>query len=178
MRGLTVASLLLALTVLVSGCRLLDADTSNERAPLQVVRGEGFQIKLPCDPVRSTESAPVPGGDPRTMHLWTCEDDASAYGISTMRLPKGIPFDLDGAAQGGADAVGGTLASQEKVTFAGVPGRDVLITSQLNGKPTAMFVRILLHRRTLYQVQLLMRDEGSGEPTSRYRKILGSLSFS
>jgi hypothetical protein len=178
MRRLAATLLLLACSGLVSGCGLLaDKDTTNAQAALETFRGEGFRIQLPCSPFERTDSVPMLGGDNLTVRIWMCEDDVSAYLVSTMKLPKGVPGDLDGAAQGGADALNGTVSRQKKITFAGVPGREVRIESTYDGKPAVVFARILVHQRTLYQVQLVQLDGGGEKPPSRYRKVADSLSF-
>ncbi len=178
MRRLVATSLLLLIcSGVLSGCGLLGGkNTSNAQAALETFEGESFRIKLPCTPDLRTD--PVPGfGRGVSVRTWTCEDDVSAYGVSTVKLPKGLQGDLDGAVQGGAEAVNGTVTSQKKITYAGAPGRDVRIESTFDGRPAVTFVRIVLHQRTLYQVQLVQPREDAKEPPSRYRTIVESLSF-
>lgn len=178
MRRLVAVSMLLACSGLVSGCGLLgDEDTSNAHAELKTFGGNGFRIKLPCSPDERTDSVPVLGRDNLSVRIWLCEDDVSAYLLSTMKLPKGVQGDLDGAVQGGADALNGTVSSQKNITFAGVPGRDVRIESTYDGEPAVVFARILVHQRTLYQVQLVQLDGEVKQPPSRYWKIVKSLSL-
>ncbi len=178
MRRLVATSLLLICSGLLSGCGLLGGeDTSNAQASLETFSGEGFSIKLPCSPEESTDSVPVLGRDNLKMRIWMCEDDVSAYLISTMTMPKGVPGDLDGAVQGGAKALNGTVSSEKKIAFAGVPGRDVRIESTYDGEPAVVFARILVHQRTFYQMQLVQLDGDAKKPPARYWKIVKSLSF-
>ena len=183
MRRPAAALVVVLCSLLVSGCGgLLDlAERAQpktlEESSLEAFTRKGYRIDLPCEPVQSVQSMPVAGGPELTIDTWTCEDASSAYGITTTRIPRRLRFDLDGAAQGAAEAVGGTVVSDRKVTHAGSPAREVRIADTLNGRPVTMFVHAVVHRRTIYQVQAVIGGEDA-KKTPLYRRIVRSLRFS
>lgn len=181
MRRLVASALLMSCAALTTGCGVLDDVTASkppELGSLETFRGDGFSVKLPCIPAKSSHKTPVQGRTkPLPTRLWTCEGPDTLYAVASTPLPANVQGNLEGAAQGAADAVDGKVMSNKRVTYAGLPARDVRIESTYDGKSATMFGRVLVQDRVLYQVQVVVIGKHTSKPPARYRKILTSLSF-
>ncbi len=182
MRRLMASTLLIACAVLATGCGLVEdviSPRAEELGSLQTLKGKGFRVDLPCTPVKSTQDAPIKGLiKPAPMTLWTCEGPEVGYAVATVRLPRAVQGNLEGAAQGAADALeNGKVMKNKKTSYAGLPARDVRIESTWKGKPGTMFGRVLVHDRVLYQVQGVVIGQHTTKPPELYREVLASLSF-
>ena len=179
MRRLGAASVPLACSVPTTACGLVDTDEPRpELGRLEIHQGKGYRIKLPCTPAKISQQAPVSGRvKTLTVTTWSCEGPDSAYAVSTMALPADVQGNIEGSAQGGADAVDGTVVMNKRTRYAGLPARDIRIESVVRGKPATMFGRVLIHERVHYQVQSFAFGKHTKEPPKLYAKILASLSF-
>lgn len=181
MRRLVATSLLLACSSLTAACGLLEADAEPvpELGPLETFATKDLRIKLPCIPAKTSQSAPVVGRTkPLPVLSWTCQGPDSAYAVSTMRLPADVQGNIQGAAQGAADAINGTVLMNKRATYAGSPARDVRIEATRQGEPFTMFGRVVVRDRVLYQVQAFAIGEHTTKAPSLYSKVLKSLRFS
>lgn len=180
MRRILASTLLIACAMLATGCGLIEEVTAKsqpELGRLETFKGKGFQIKLPCIPAKSDQKVPVAGAKPLTMQTWMCDGGDVAYGVSAMRFTPDIQANLDGAAQGAADAIDGKVVSNKKVTYAGSPARDVRIESTYAGKAAVGFQRIIVRNRTMYAVQVFVIGDATSKAPPLYGKVLKSLKF-
>jgi hypothetical protein len=183
MRRLVASSLIVASATWSAGCGLIEEATSprpgKSVGALEAFAARDFEIELPCVPAQSSDTAPVEGRiDPVRFRMWSCEDSDTAYLVSTAKLPVGAQGNLDDVARGAAEGVDGDLVMNKKVTYAGLPARDVRIESTYEGKPATAFGRVLVRKRVLYQVLVVEIGEHTKRPPALFRKILASLSFS
>lgn len=176
MRRVVATTVLVTCAVLTAGCGLLQADTEprTELGPLQPVKAEGFRIGLPCDPTESVQTESV-GGSQLSTSIWMCDAGESAYTVSRTPLPRGVPFDLDAAAQGAADGVSGQVASASSIRYSGVKGRDIRIETTYERQSATVFQRMLVHEGALIQVQAVLLEEGAQVAPDRYDRMLESL---
>ena len=182
MRRLVASALIAACATLSAGCGLIEEATRSEPGKsvgaLETFKAQGYEISLPCIPATGSDTAPVPGRiKPIRYRVWSCEDSDTAYLVSTARLPADMQGDLDGVAQGAAEGLDGKVVMNKKVTYAGLPARDIRVESTYQGKPATFFGRVLVRKRVLYQVVVVELGEHTKKPPALYRKILQSLSF-
>lgn len=182
MRRLVASALIVACATLSSGCGLIE-DATRERSAtplgaLETFKGEGFRIKLPCIPAKTTDSIPVQGrAEPLRLRAWSCEDPDTAYLVGVARLPADVQFSLDGVAPGIADYGDGKVVMNKRLTYAGVPARDIRVETTDLGEPATVFVLAFVRDRSLYQVQGVVVGEHTTKPPALYRKVLKSLTF-
>ena len=115
-------------------------------------QGPSFTVRLPGQPkVQETTRGGL------TMMSYLYEDRDSATGVTVISLPAGTDFDLDRAAAGVVDGIGGTQIATP-VDVAGRPGRDIVVTNAQDGDATA-FWRLILDGPTLYQIATVMQGD-------------------
>ena len=169
--GTLLVALLLVGPVLVSGC----SDDSGMPDDLELTTYEGpdFTIELPGDPTVTTRTVPSPSGD-LEVTFYAVELGAASVSLAVTTVPKGVPTDLDGAVEGGAANVGGTVESSEPIAVDGLRGRDARITGTKDGRDFTAFCRTLAAGRRLFQVIQFVDGEDASQPDS-YTEIVQSL---
>ena len=84
-----------------------------------------------------------------TVHADTVELSNGAYAVSYTDLPKGAPFDLDGAVKGVVSGMKGELVQSKEITLEGKPGRE--FTFKIPGKGAGA-ARLFVKDGRLYQL--------------------------
>jgi hypothetical protein len=159
--------LLLAVVVTAATCSLLNGcgderddshssePTTRSQAPA-TVNGSGFTVQMPDKPKRSSGTVKTPNG-PVKITLYVVERDDEAYALSVGKMPAGVEPDLDGAIDGAAANVHGTVAERKNTEYHGFPARDATITDaeDAKGNKGTVFVRVIGAGDRYYQLQYL-----------------------
>lgn len=166
---------LVALTAL--GATVL-AGCGNDASEKQVrsLAGEGFSVKMPGDPKRSTQTVQTAAG-PVRLTAYVTEGGEEGFSMSVATLPRGVEGDLDGAVRGAADNVRGTPKNTVKTAYQGFPARDTRIVEAQdeNGNKGTVFARVILAEGRLFQLQFVQEGADVKRPPAAYRAFLASL---
>lgn len=153
--------------------RSLPAEWSRFESP------EGrFAVEVPLEPTLRTRPVETAAGA-IDLHLYVLEDDRHSYMASYSDYPEAIVASstpdamLDGARDGAALNIQGSVEEEREIALDGHPGRAVLLTDSTG--ELVLDLRLYLVGARLYQVGVLSerRDRG-GEPAERF---LGSFAL-
>jgi hypothetical protein len=114
-----------------------------------------FSVLLPGTPKESTKSVPTPVGPLPILMYLTEVSRGRGFNIGVTTLPPGTPFDYNGAVNGAASNVKGTVASSNETTIDGKKGREGLIKLP-NGQMLRM--KIVVANDRAYQLQAIGDD--------------------
>ena len=81
--------------------------------PIATLKGDGFTVAMPGNPKAETINAQTAGG-PLPITAYITEGGSEGFSMSVLKIPKGVRGDLDGAVQGAATSVGGTLKDKPR----------------------------------------------------------------
>ena len=98
-----------------------------------VAADSGFRATFPFGaPHRDTKTQQV---GPASVNLVTyaTESDSGAFSVSSLVLPTGVPYDLNGGVNGAAVAIGGHIDSANATTFEGHQAIEFIISGTLSG---------------------------------------------
>ena len=124
-----------------------------------------FTAEFPTAPEREENTLTAAGLDLVVVSYTTATDDESVI-VGYTDYPEGIGGDsvLEGAAEGSAANVNGTIQSKTDTTFVGQPAKDVVVTTD----EATVNERIFLVGNRLYTLIGVAR---SGRPAS-YDRLL------
>jgi hypothetical protein len=126
----------------------LEAAAPPAPAPVVQTVPEGkFTAEFPGAPVYKPETVSAAGHD-LVMHTYEVEAANQYVVVSYTDYPKGVTTSLEGAAQGSAAAVNGTIQSKVETTFMGHPAIDLVV----NAPDGVIHARLVLRERRLYTV--------------------------
>lgn len=140
------------------------------------LRGEGFTVQMPGNPKRSVITAQTPAG-PVPITAYISEGGEEGFSMSSLKIPAGVQGDLDGAVRGAASQVEGTVRSSVKTTHQSFPARDARIADaeDANGRKGTVFLRVILAKGRVFQLQFVTAGGDVPAPTSAYRAFVASL---
>jgi hypothetical protein len=129
----------------------------------------GFSVRLPGDPAPGVQTVPTAAGT-LTLHTFLYQNESSGYYVGYADYPAGLVQGantkrlLDGARDGAVAMVHGTLLSEQDVTLAGMPARQVVIQAPYPGSLQTIVVtaRFGMAGNRQYQLQAL----SAGTPTA------------
>jgi hypothetical protein len=140
--------LVLFLVIFATGCSQPQTyDSSSGR----------FTIDFPGKPKEQSQTVQTPTGNV-TAHIIMYESRIAAYVVTYSDFPasqiKSSSADelLDGACQGVASNIGGTITSQKSISIDNHPGQEVKVSASSRGKKVEVRNRIYLVGNRLYQV--------------------------
>lgn len=147
---------------------------SEEQA--DTLNGEGFSVRMPGEPKRSTQTVQTAAG-PVTLTAYITEGGEEGFSMSVAKIPSTVEGDLDGAVRGAAANVKGTAKDTVKTTYQGFPARDTRIINaqDANGKKGTVFARVILARGRLFQLQFVQAGGDVAKPPAAYPTFLSSL---
>jgi hypothetical protein len=179
--------LLLAATMTAATCSLLgacgdDGEDSPASSPTPrrdagtTVKGPGFKVQMPGNPKRETSTVDTRTG-PVDLTTYIVDRGDEAYLISVGKIPAAAEPDLDGAIDGIAAGVHGTVAEREETEHQGHPARDARITDgEGDGTKATLFVRVVVaDDRRLYQLQYITEGANVRAPAAGYEPFLESI---
>jgi hypothetical protein len=181
-----VGRLLLAAAVTAATCSLLvacgdDQEDSPSSEPTSrrdagtTVKGPGFTVQMPANPKRETGTIKTDAG-PVELTSYLVDRGDEAYGIYVGELPPGGEPDLDGAIDGAAAELHGTVAEREETEYQGFPARDARITgAEKNGTKATVFLRQIGASDRYYQLNYVAKGADVRAPPDGYRRFLESL---
>lgn len=167
---------LLAVLALLTGCTstVTEQDTPQADKPLSTYNGPDFSILFPGEPDQTTRTVATAAGDQQLVFYTVVSKDA-AISVAVTTYPAGVPVNLDGAVDGAATNIGGTVLSSEPITVGGAEGREGKIGSSRDGVNVAVFFRMLLTGQRLVQIQQVVTGADLGTPPANYQEIVDSL---
>jgi hypothetical protein len=176
--------LLLVAAVTAATCSLLGAcgddgeespEPTTRRDAGTIVKGPGFTVEMPANPKRETSTVKTPKG-PVEITIYTVDRGDEAYAISVGKMPAGVEPDLDGAIDGAAANIHGTVAEREETEHQGLPARDARITDgDQNGTKFTTFLRVIGDDDRYYQLQYVTKGGDVRDPAAGYEPFLESL---
>jgi hypothetical protein len=183
--------LLLAAAVTVAACALLggcgnETNESSEPTPSRepatpqdesaTVEGSGFSVDMPAKPKRKTGTVQTPKG-PVKLTLYAVVRGDEAYLMSVGEMPPGVEPDLDGAVQGAATNVHGTVAERTSSQYQGLPARDARITDaeDEDGNKATVFLRVVGEDDRYYLLEYIAKGSDVRTAASDYQPFLDSL---
>ena len=145
-------------------------------AEVSAVQGAGFTVRMPGKPKRTTDVVATAAG-PVTVIAYIAESSREGFSMSVAKLPDTAEGDLDGAIRGAAGNVKGTPRDTRKTTYQGFPARDTRIVDaeDENGNKGTVFARVILAKRTLFQLQFVQQGGDVKAPPASYAAFLRSL---
>ena len=171
--------LLVGLATLLSPALVACGDDKEKNAasakPAATLKGDGFSVEMPGKPERRVLTAPTAAG-PLPITSYLTEDGEEGFSMSVLKLPKGARFDLDGAVEGAAANVKGTVEDNSKTRYQGFPARDARIANAAdnNGNKGTVFARMILAKGRLFQLQFVKKGDVTSPPAA-YRSFVASL---
>ncbi len=178
--ALTLGVVILAFS---AGCRQSAANTSNnanspvaatsdsEPVPVNTKlftsEAGGFSIATPGEMRETTQDVPTAAGNIKiSLYQTTLGENAFVAGYSDFpaAVLKQTSTDkmLDGARDGAARNVNGTVVSDTKITLDGSPGREIVIHGKApSGQEATAKVRYYLVKNRLYQI-MVVTPKGNG----------------
>jgi hypothetical protein len=130
--------------------RLLQAEPA--RSGFESREG-GFAVAFPGEPKYQKQSLNTAAGQVE-LHTFTSEAGDLVYMVAYLGYPKDFILKadpekmLDGGRDGAVRNVKGTLASEQRITLAGHPGREILVDAPMD---ISMVARFFLVENRLYQ---------------------------
>ena len=175
----TVPRLLLIALAAVSGSALVAC--GEQRASQRTVatlQGDGFTIAMPGRPKPETITAQSAAG-PVRITAYITEGGSEGFSMSVLTVPEGVTGDLDGAVEGAASSVNGTLQDVRTVRFQGFPARDARITGakDSHGNRGTVFARVILAHGRVFQLQFVTSAADLEAPPAQYTTFVSSLTI-
>lgn len=172
----TAAVLVLVMLGLLTGCTstVTPQDTPQAEKTLSRFTGPDFSVLLPGEPDQTTRTVATAAGDQQLVFYTVVSKDA-AISVAVTTYPDGVPVDLDGAVNGAAGNIGGTVLSSEPITVGADEGRDGRIGSSRDGVNLAVYFRMVLTGQRLVQIQQVVTGAELGSPPANYQQIVDSL---
>ena len=165
-------------TVLGAGLLACGDDTKSAASekPVVTLKGEGFRVQMPGTPKRQVITAQTAAG-PVPITAYLTEGGQEGFSMSVLTVPKGVKGNLQGAVQGAAASVKGTLAKTAKTTYQGFPARDARITdaADQNGNKGTVFARVILAKNRIFQLQFVTGGADVTSPPAAYTRFVSSL---
>jgi len=166
-RRMLTALLAIALASIAAvGCSSASKSTSTATPSAAFIAEDGrFTAEFPTSPVRGQEAVTAAGFD-LVIVMYSTETDKESVMVGYTDYPEGLGSEgvLDGAAEGSAANINGTIQSKTDTTFVGHPAIDVVVTTA----EATVHERIFLVDNRLYTVLGVSR---SGRPAS-YDRLL------
>ena len=166
--------LVVALTI-ISGS-LVAACGGEANKGLETCNGPGYSVLMPGKPKKKVEKVQTAAG-PIEVVAYVSDSSNRAFAVARTTLPSGVKGDLDGAVQGAATNIGGTVKSVKKTTYQGFPARDSRTTGAKDskGNPGTVFARFILTDDSLIQLQFVTEGADVQTPDADYTKFVDSL---
>ena len=173
LRLLALAGLLGAALV---ACGEDEGKNDASQKPAATVKGDGFSVKMPGSPKRQVITAQTAAG-PVPITAYITEGGEEGFSMSVLKVPKGVKGDLDGAVQGAATSVKGTLKDSRTTRYQGFPARDARITNaeDQNGNKGTVFARVILAKGRVFQLQFVTGGADVKSPPAAYTSFVSSL---
>lgn len=135
----------------------------------------GFRVELPVEPVRQEETVQSDVGPLQAVLFAATTDPGSSYSIAYTDYPEAVlqvepGAVLDGAVQGAAANVSGTVQSSTKLQAEGFPAVDYVI----NVEGGQLQARGILVDRRIY----LLQRAGSQPDEAGFRRLVDSFELS
>ncbi|WP_353650990.1 hypothetical protein ABLG96_08930 [Nakamurella sp. A5-74] len=177
--GRVAVALVLAMLGLLTGCTstVTPQDIPQAEKTLSTFTGPDFSVLLPGEPDQTTRTVSTAAGDQQLVFYTVVSKDA-AISVAVTTYPNGVPVDLDGAVNGAAGNIGGTVLSSAPITIGADEGRDGRIGSSRDGVNLAVYFRMVLSGQRLVQIQQVVTGAELGSPPSNYQQIVESLVLS
>ncbi len=174
MRPLQRLLLLAAMTLTATALAACGEQASEKK--VDTLNGEGFSVDMPGEPKRSTQTVQTAAG-PVRLTAYVTEGGEEGFSMSVAKIPSTVKGDLDGAVQGAASNVKGTLRNTVKTTYQGFPARDTRIVNaqDANGNKGTVFARVILAEGKLFQLQFVQQGADVKKPPAAYPTFLKSL---
>jgi hypothetical protein len=165
------SSSLLGLTLLIA--LVLAACGGEATKELATLKGDGFSVSMPGNPMRKVQPVPTVNGTVKAIS-YTSDSRDKAFSIGYTELLKGVEGNLHGVIEGGAKNVGGTVRDEKPTEYQGFKARDARITGAADNKGT-LFVRAILAKGRLYLLQFIGDGPNLKQPPAAYSEIISSL---
>jgi len=167
-----------SLSVVVLAALLLGAcgATGESTKDLETLQGDGFSIKMPGTPKRSSRTIQS-GAGPVTLTSYVSDGSEQAFSIAFTELPKAAKGDLVAALRGAATSLGGTLTDERMTKYQGFDTRDARILGVKNNKGTegTLFTRVILTKDRLYELRFVVEGGDRTQPPDVYPQFRDSL---
>lgn len=136
----------------------------------------GLRFALPSQPEVIEDLVPVEDGGTveLTMHVVEFADGAMLVGFNAV---PDTGFDIDGAVEGAADAVGGTIVDRSSSTVEGHDVRDAEATFDASGEEGLVLMRVLIVDDTAVQMQTVGAADAEDELRSRHDAMLAGFEY-
>ena len=172
--GLLALATLLA-TALVA-CGEDEGTNAASKKPAATVKGDGFTVNMPGTPKREVITAQTASG-PVPITTYITEGGEEGFSMSVLKVPNGVKGDLDGAVQGAASSVKGTLKESAKTRYQGFPARDARIANAAdqNGNKGTVFARVILANGRVFQLQFVTGGADVKSAPAAYTNFVSSL---
>lgn len=174
-RRLVLLALATLLGTALVACGEDEANDASQK-PAATLKGEGFSVKMPGTPKREVITAPTAAG-PVPITAYITEGGDEGFSMSVLTVPKGVKGDLDGAVEGAARSVKGTLKDTATTRHQGFPARDARITDaeDQNGNKGTVFARVILAKGRVFQLQFVTGGADVTSPPAAYTNFVSSL---
>jgi hypothetical protein len=134
----------------------------------------GIEFAMPAAPERLVQRVQLPDGTQSEIVVHAVEAGSLELFVSSFPVDPDA-YELAGAAEGAAAAVGGEVVSDEPVTVSGTPGRDAEIRYQLDGVERVLLYRAMLLENGLVQMQTLGPTDARADVEAHHRALVSRL---
>ena len=147
--------------------------STNTTAPPFVAQDAGFSAEFPVEPQRTEQPLQTAGVSlQQIIYVATTADEVVGAGgaiVPVTPTGKALQAGLDGAVNGAATKLSGTVVSRNTLTYVGVEAEDGVVTTTSSG---VIRVRVLFKARRIYV--LLGITEKTDTPHPDYDRLLAT----
>jgi hypothetical protein len=175
----TVASLFVAIIVClaVSGCSgsglAVPADDAWVRTQDDAT---GISVELPGTAEMQTQDIPTPDGGILPANMWTVNLDGNRASLAFMVAEVDGPINLNGALEGMATNVGGTVAQQSETSHDGHAAIDGTIELTQNDTEGSVYARVVDGGAAMVVVESVGHRSDAETLAQLQERLVGSLS--
>jgi hypothetical protein len=168
--------MVLIATFTIASASLLAGCGGEAAKSLRAFNGPGYSVLMPGKPDRSVSTVKTAAG-PVKVVAYVSDSADRAFAVASITLPISLKGDLDGAVQGAASNIGGTVRDKTKTTHQGFPARDARVTGakDKNGNAGTVFARFILAGHRMYQLQFVTEGSDVTSAGDEYDRFIGSL---
>jgi hypothetical protein len=156
------------------GALAVPADDAWVRAQDDVT---GVSVELPGTAEAQTQNIPTPDGGSLPANIWTVDLEDNRASVALMVAEVSGPIDLDGALDGMAANVGGTVAQRSEASQEGLAAIDGTIELTQNDTEGSVYARVVDGGTAMVIMQSVGYRSDAEVLAQVQERMIGSLSM-
>jgi hypothetical protein len=134
-------------------------------------------VELPGNAEMQTQAIPTPDGGTLPANMWTVNLDGNRASVAFMVAEVAGPIDLNGALEGMAANVGGTVAQRSEASHDGHAAIDGTIELTQNDTEGSVYARVVDGGTTMVIVESVGHRSDAETLAQLQERLVGSLSM-